>query len=99
MKKLLEVWNKAAEWLCGFGSDKWVHFVVGAIISFLVASILMATTAGATALGTAFCGAFGALIAGMGKEVADVFCNKDFSLSDIIFTAVGGVLGGVLFIL
>jgi len=99
MKKLLKIWNEAAEWLCSFGSDKWVHLVVGAIISFLVAWILMATTAGATALGSAFCGAFGALIAGMVKEVADVFCNKDFSLSDVIFTAVGGVFGGILFIL
>ena len=99
MKKLLEVWNNAAEWLCSFGSDKWVHLIVGAIISFLVAWILMATTAGATALGTAFCGAFGALIAGMVKEVMDVFCDKDFSLSDVIFTAVGGVIGGILFIL
>ena len=99
MKKLLEFWDNAAEWLCGFSSDKWVHFVVGAIISFLVAWILMATTAGATELGSAFCGAFGALIAGMGKEVADIFCNKDFSLSDVIFTAVGGVFGGILFML
>ena len=99
MKKLLKIWNKAAEWLCSFGSDKWVHFVVGTIISFLVAWILMATTAGATALGSAFCGAFGALIAGMGKEVADEFCDKDFCVADVIFTAVGGVFGGILFIL
>lgn len=99
MKKLLKIWDKAAEWLCSFGSDKWAHFVVGAIISFLVAWILMATTEGATELGAAFCGVFGALLAGMVKEVADIFCNKDFSLSDVIFTAVGGVLGGILFIL
>ena len=99
MKKLLKIWNGAAEWLCGFGSDKWVHLVVGAIISFVTAWILMATTAGATALGTAFCGAFGAMLAGMVKEVADVFCNKDFSLSDVIFTFVGGVFGGILFML
>ena len=99
MKKLLKIWNKAAEWLCGFGSDKWVHFVVATIISFVVAWILMATTAGATALESAFCGVFGALLAGMVKEVADIFCNKDFSLADVIFTFVGGVLGGVLFML
>lgn len=99
MKKLLKIWDKAAEWLCGFGSDKWVHLVVGAIISFATAWILMATTAGATAIGSAFCGTFGALLAGMGKEVADIFCNKDFSLSDVIFTFVGGVLGGILFML
>ena len=99
MKKLLKIWNKAAEWLCGFGSDKWVHLVVGAIISFATAWILMATTAGATELGSAFCGAFGALIAGMGKEVADVFCNKDCRWSDVIVTAVGGGRGGILFIL
>lgn len=99
MKKLLKIWNNAAEWLCSFGSDKWVHFVVATIISFVVAWILMATTAGATALESAFCGVFGALLAGMVKEVADIFCNKDFSLSDVIFTAVGGVFGGILFIL
>jgi len=99
MKKLLKIWNEAAEWLCGFGSDKWVHFIVGAIISFATAWILMATTAGATALGTAFCGAFGALVAGMGKEVADEFCDKDFSLGDVIFTTLGGVFGGILFML
>lgn len=99
MKKLLKIWNDAAEWLCGFGSDKWVHFFVGVIISFATAWILMATTAGATALGSAFCGAFGALLAGMVKEVADVFCDKDFSLSDVIFAFIGGVLGGILFIL
>ena len=55
MKKILKIWNRAAEWLCGFGSDKWVHFVVGAIISFAIAWILMATTEGATELETAFC--------------------------------------------
>lgn len=99
MKKLLKIWNKAAEWLCGFGGDKWVHFVVGAIISFATAWILMATTEGATALSSAFCGVSGALLAGMVKEVADIFCNKDCSFSDVIFTFVGGVLGGVLFIL
>ena len=99
MKKLLKIYNRAAEWLCSFGSDKWVHFVVGTIISFLVAWILMATTAGATDLGTAFCGAFGALVAGMGKEVAGEFCDKDFCVADVIFTAVGGVLGGILFML
>ena len=99
MKKLLKIYNRAAEWLCGFGSDKWVHFIVGAIISFLVAWIMMATTAGATALGAAFSGAFGALIAGMGKEVADEFCDKDFCVADVIFTAVGGVFGGILFML
>lgn len=99
MKKLLKIWNKAAEWLCGFGGDKWVHFVVGTIISFALAWVMMLTTAGATELGSAFCGAFGALVAGMGKEVADEFCNKDFSLSDVIFTTLGGVFGGILFIL
>lgn len=99
MKKLLKIYNRAAEWLCGFGSEKWVHFVVGAIISFLVAWIFMATTAGATDLGAAFSGAFGALIAGMGKEVADEFCDKDFSLGDVIFTTLGGVFGGILFML
>lgn len=99
MKKLLKIWNKAAEWLCGFGDDKWVHFVVGTIISFALAWVMMLTTAGATELGSAFCGAFGALVAGMGKEVADEFCNKDFSLSDVIFTTLGGVFGGILFIL
>ena len=99
MKKLLKIYNRAAEWLCSFGSDKWVHFIVGAIISFVTAWILMATTAGATELGSAFCGAFGALIAGMGKEVADEFCDKDFSLGDVIFTTLGGVFGGILFML
>lgn len=99
MKKLLKIWNKAAEWLCGFGSDKWVHFVVGTIISFTVACILMLTTDGATELGSAFCGVFGALVAGMGKEVADVFCDKEFSLYDVIFTTYGGVFGGILFML
>ena len=99
MKKLLKIWNEAAEWLCGFGSDKWVHFVVGAIISFATAWIFMATTAGATEIGSAFCGAFGALIAGMGKEVADEFCDKDFCVADVIFTTLGGVFGGILFML
>lgn len=99
MKKIIDLYKKAAEWLCGFGSDKWVHFVVGTVISFAVALVLMLTTEGATELGSAFCGAFGALVAGMGKEVADIFCNKDFSLSDVIFTAVGGVFGGILFML
>ena len=48
MKKVFEIYDKVAEWLCSFDSDKYVHLLFGLLISFAVSWAFMLTTMGAT---------------------------------------------------
>ena len=50
MKKVFEIYDKVAEWLCSFDSDKYVHLLFGLLISFAVSWAFMLTTMGATKL-------------------------------------------------
>ena len=44
MKKVFEIYDKVAEWLCSFDSDKYVHLLFGLLISFAVSWAFMLTT-------------------------------------------------------
>lgn len=99
MKKILSVYDKVAEWLCSFGSDKYVHLVFGLLISFAVAWMFILTTAGATKLVCAVCGVLTALFVGFIKEVVDFFRDKPFDGVDVLFTVVGGVIGALMYLM
>lgn len=99
MKKILSVYDRVAEWLCSFGSDKYVHLLLGLLISFAVSWAFMLTTMGATKPVCAVCGMIAAVFVGFIKEVVDFFRDKPFDGVDILFTIAGGVIGAVLYLM
>ena len=99
MKKIFSAYDRVAEWLCSFGSDKYVHLLFGLLISFAVSWVFMLTTMGATKFVCAVCGVIAAVFVGFIKEVVDFFRNKPFDGVDILFTIAGGVIGAVLYLM
>lgn len=99
MKKIFSVYDKVAQWLCGFGSDKYVHLLTGLLISFAVAWVFILTTAGATKPVCAVCGVIAAMLIGLFKEIVDFFRDKPFDAKDWLFTAVGGVIGALIYLI
>lgn len=98
MKKVLSVYDKVAEWLCSFTSDRYVHLLAGLLVSFAAAWVFILTTAGATKPVCAVCGVIAAVFIGLLKEIADFFRDKPFDAKDWLFTAVGGVIGALMFL-
>ena len=98
MKKIFSVYDKVAEWLCSFTSDKYVHLLAGLLIGFLGSLLFAATTKNGTEVAYAFCGWFAAVLIGLFKEVVDFFRDKPFDAKDWLFTAVGGVIGALMYL-
>ena len=98
MKKILSVYDKIAQWLCSFDSDKYVHLLFGLLVSFAVAWVFILTTAGATKPVCAVCGVIAAVFVGFIKEVVDFFRDKPFDGGDVLFTVIGGIIGAVLYL-
>ena len=94
MKKVLRIYDRFAEWLCHFGSDKYVHLLCGLFICFFL-SMLFAPIGGFS-VWVAF---VVTCIIGLLKEIADAARGKQPDGMDITFTAVGGIIGGLLFLL
>ena len=99
MKKILSVYDKVAQWLCSFDSDKYVHLLFGLLVSFAVAWVFILTTAGATKPVCAVCGVIAAVFVGFIKEVVDFFRDKPFDGVDVLFTVIGGIIGAVLYMM
>lgn len=99
MKKVFSVYDKVAEWLCSFTSDKYVHLLFGLVIGFAVAWVFILTTAGAKKPVCAVCGVIAAVLIGLFKEIADFFRDKPFDGRDWLFTVVGGAIGAVLYLM
>lgn len=99
MNKVFSVYDKVAEWLCSFGSDKYVHLLFGLLVSFAVAWVFILTTAGSTMPVCAVCGVIAAVFVGFIKEVVDFFRDKPFDGGDVLFTVVGGIIGAVLYMM
>ena len=99
MKKILSVYDKVAQWLCSFDSDKYVHLLFGLVISFAVSWLFMLTTMGATKPVCAVCGVIASVFVGFIKEVVDFFRDKPFDGVDVLFTVIGGIIGAVLYMM
>ncbi len=99
MKKVFEIYDKVAQWLCNFGSDKYVHLLFGLLVSFAVAWVFILTTTGATKPVCAVCGVIAAMLIGLFKEIVDFFRDKPFDAKDWLFTAVGGVIGALIYLI
>lgn len=98
MKKVFSVYDRVAEWLCSFTSDKYVHLLAGLLISFAVAWVFILNTAGATEPVCAVCGVIAAMLIGLFKEIVDFFRDKPFDAKDWLFTSVGGAMGAMMFL-
>lgn len=99
MKKVFSVYDKVAEWLCSFSSDKYVHLLAGLLVSFTAAWVFILTTTGATKPVCAVCGVIASVLVGLFKEVADFFRDKPFDGQGWLFTAVGGVIGALMYLM
>ena len=99
MKKILSVYDKVAQWLCSFDSDKYVYLLFGLVISFAVSWLFMLTTMGATKPVCAVCGVIASVFVGFIKEVVDFFRDKTFDGGDVLFTVIGGIIGAVLYMM
>ena len=97
MKKVLRIYDRFAGWLCHFGSDKYVHLLCGLLICFFL-SMLFAHTIPIKGLSEwiAFMVTY---IIGLLKETADAARGEQPDGMDITFTAVGAMIGGLLFLL
>lgn len=87
MKKLIEKLGKVA-------ADKWLHFIVGLVLSQLTIALLCAVQNDiilAYGAGMAV-----ALAAGFVKELKD---GSHADVQDFLFTLVGGVVGALLALL
>ena len=99
MKKIVEIYDRMAEWLGQWGSDKWLHFGVGMVASFVFAKILQLTTTDARMTACAFGGIGAAAFVGLAKEVCDAMRGGAFDPKDLLFTLAGGALGALLYLL
>lgn len=95
MKKIFEIYDKFAAWLCSFTADKYVHLLVGLLAGFFASLILSATTKGGTDLGFAFCGLIAAFLIMLFKEIIDFFRGGKFDARDWLFGTIGGLMGSL----
>ncbi len=86
------MYEKVANWLCGFGSDKWVHLLTCLVITFVV-TVFVRTTFHDDGYVSAGIGACGAMMVGFFKEWWDNFTTGEFGYSDLVFDAVGCLMG------
>jgi VanZ family protein len=98
MKKILDIYDKCAEWLCSFTGDRYVHLIVGLLICYVVGRldgrVLNRETAVAMAIG--FLVAFFIAIL---KEVCDFFRGRGFDVNDLLFTWTGAIIGAILILI
>lgn len=95
MKTILKIWDFCAKFLCQHSSDKYVHFIIGLTVAFLVAyadvKIWHRETIIAFAIG--FLTVF--FIAPI-KEICDIIRGGDFDLGDLFFSCLGGLFGAAM---
>ena len=94
MKRLLRFYDSAVAWLMHFGSDKYLHFIVGLLIAFFAAHILYCLVS--YHLLSALFGIVLAMLIGIFKEELDEKRGGKFDIYDALFTSLGGVLGAIL---
>lgn len=90
--EMKRIYERAAEWLCGIGSDKYVHLLTCLVLTFVMGKGLMLLT-GEPHVVCAAIGAGAAMMAGCCKEWYDSINNGEFGAADLLADAVGCMLG------
>ena len=99
MKKFIEFYDKLAEKLCNFGSDKYLHLLFGLLIGIFASLIFAVTTKGCMEISYATCGAIAATIVTLLKEIVDFFRGGNFDVTDWLFGTIGGIIGALLYLI
>lgn len=82
--------------LSSYGTNGYLHMLIGIVVALLVAWIFSVTTVGSV-LSFAFSGLVGSIVAGAIKEMVWFLRGKGFNKNNIIFGTIGGLIGAVLF--
>ena len=96
--KILNYYDRAANYLASFGSDKYLHLIFGIIISYLAALLFSYTNPGVHVTAYMLTGLFFSSICMLIKEILDFFRGGVFDGKDILFGIIGGVLGSLMFL-
>lgn len=91
-----EKFDKFAEWLEAFGTDKWIH-----VVAFMVVAWAVATVVSAFGLSRALNGLMGvaaAIVAGVWKEAYDKRTTGLWDNKDLVADGVGMVLFYLIYV-
>ena len=97
MKKVYQFFQKINVWLASFGADRYLHLIVGAIISIIVC-LLMKGLEGGSVLSCTGMAMMITVTIGVMKEVLDQSYESKSDLLDILFTTIGGLVGCAIWI-
>ena len=98
MKKVYETYQKVAEWICHFTGDKYVHFIVGLLLAYLLVHVGTGWLHSGLLPAMFVCFIITAAL-GVVKELADYLLKKGFDGVDMMATWVGAALGVLLCLL
>lgn len=96
MRKAYEMMRKAGQWLASFGADRYLHLLAGLAVCSIVARLMAAHDE--PRLGCVGVAMMVTVAVGMGKEIADQCAGEKGDAVDWLFTCVGGVIGGLLWL-
>lgn len=85
-------YKKLAEWLMSWGADRWLHFLVGLLVGYIVTSTFRGPLWVCMQLG--FVASF---VIGAVKECMDAYFYDDGDWTDLLFCMVGGLMGALLY--
>lgn len=74
-----------------FGTDKVLHFLVGAVIAFIVTNVVMLQEA-VVGIPCIAMGVIGLIVAGFAGLVKELIIDSSFDWKDLVATLTGGVL-------
>lgn len=92
---VLKIYDRFANWICNFETDKYIHFTMGFFIAFMsfmfsyrvfTEKIIICSTIGLTI----------GFVIGLGKEYIDKMRGEVFDIKDAISTWVGSASGLIL---
>lgn len=94
MKKIVELYDRLAVWLCSWRTDRWLHFIVAEILCFAICA-LCGGLPGYDRGGAIATGAGITVLICLAKEIADTDRNGGFDVLDLLF-GFYGVLSGII---
>ena len=98
MKKIMEYYDKFANWLCSFTADKYVHLIVGLLLAYIMVHVGVSVIH-SELLPAMFVSFIIVAFLGIAKETIDFVLRKGFDGVDMMFTWVGSALGVLLCLL
>ena len=94
MNKIISFFDSVSKFLCGIASDKYAHILVCLVATFVLGHIIhWFDTPMDISAGMAACAVF---ILGFFKEWYDNFTTGEFGYKDILFDAIGCLLGVIV---